>query len=228
MKHPIPELALGLLLPLLRSVTVRELSPSMGDELARELVNDAWRRYRDLEDQIPDEKTVGAGVMVHLSAFTVGIFQALQAHGLSEPEARARTAGVTWAVYKRICALPWAFTSPGARSPLGRVKRAMDLFMLFPYGSPGYEMAYVETGSEVVGFDVHRCPAAEFFAAQSLSALCKEAFCDLDYPLANMWGVELERCHTLSTGAKCCDFRFRSRREGSGQTGCIGPLESET
>ena len=94
---------------------------------------------------------------------------------------------------------------------LGRVKRALDLFMVFPYAAPGYDMAYVDEGPGVVGFDVWRCPAAELFEAHGLSALCKEAFCDLDYPLADMWGVELERTHTLSTGGPCCNFRFRDK-----------------
>jgi ubiquinone biosynthesis protein len=93
--------------------------------------------------------------------------------------------------------------------PLRRVRLAMGWFRRFPYAAPGYRMVDVDCGEGEYGFDVLRCPAAEYFAAQGMSELCGEAFCDLDFPLAEEWGVELRRPETLARGGTRCDFRFR-------------------
>jgi len=84
----------------------------------------------------------------------------------------------------------------------------MDLFMRFPYNKPGYAIEYVVAGDEVVAFDVYRCPVAEYFVREGLSDLCAVCFCDLDFKLAQEWGLKLHRLHTLSRGGDRCDFRF--------------------
>lgn len=100
-----------------------------------------------------------------------------------------------------------------ARTPIHRVRSAMNAYMRFPYASPGYEMEYVSAEGECVAFDVRRCPAADFFRRQGLSDLCVAAFCNLDYLLAEGWSVTLERSQTLAEGASHCDFRFRAVSE---------------
>ncbi|MFQ5596376.1 MAG: L-2-amino-thiazoline-4-carboxylic acid hydrolase [Anaerolineae bacterium] len=100
----------------------------------------------------------------------------------------------------------------------------MDWFVRFPYTAPGYQMQYVEAEKNTVAFDVgwcptYRCPAADYFARQGLSELCVSAFCDLDPPLADQWGVTLERSQTLAGGATHCNFRFRPRQEKNGVEG---------
>ena len=95
----------------------------------------------------------------------------------------------------------------------------MNFWMkVFPYRKPGYEMDYVDAGEDVVGFDVRRCPPAAYFALHDRSELCTAAFCDLDYPLADRWGLVLDRPHTIARGADHCDFRYR-RRQPVGSTG---------
>ena len=183
---------------------------------SRALIDAAWRNYDVLHESIPDEPTVGASVMVHLAAMTVAFYGAMRATGMSDEAARDRSARLNWGVYERLTKPTWSLTALLAKEPIDRVKRAMDLFMRFPYASPGYEMAYVVVEEGTVGFDVRRCPASEFFAALGLQSLCKAAFCDLDYPLAENWGVTLTRTKTLSCGKDHCDFRFAARdRDGS-------------
>jgi len=71
-------------------------------------------------------------------------------------------------------------------------------------------MLYLQTDKNIVAFNVYRCPVAEFFISHGLSELCVSAFCDLDYPLADIWDVTLDRPQTIAGGNKYCDFCFRS------------------
>lgn len=63
------------------------------------------------------------------------------------------------------------------------------------------------------GLDMLRCPVAEYLAAHGASDLAVASWCNLDFPLARMWGGELERHGTLAGGAEHCDFRFRARSD---------------
>jgi len=72
-------------------------------------------------------------------------------------------------------------------------------------------MKYVKTEEGSVAFDVYRCPVSEYFAGKGLSELCVNAFCNLDYPLADKWGVELIRPLTLAAGAAYCNFKYRPK-----------------
>jgi hypothetical protein len=47
---------------------------------------------------------------------------------------------------------------------------------------------------------------------QLASDLCIETWCNLDFPLAEMWGGRLERTQTLAAGCEHCDFRFKAVR----------------
>ena len=55
-----------------------------------------------------------------------------------------------------------------------------------------------------------RCPVAEYLAAHDASDRTVATWCNLDFPLARMWGGELERHSTLAGGANRCDLRFRA------------------
>ncbi|NOZ72936.1 MAG: L-2-amino-thiazoline-4-carboxylic acid hydrolase, partial [Chloroflexi bacterium] len=141
------------------------------------------------------------------------VYRALRDVGLQEEDARALTAQITWSIYEKLSMPSWRLTRLFAKQPLKRVKLVMDWLMRFPYAPPGYDMRYVATDENVVAIDVYRCPAAEYFGALELSELCVSSWCNLDYPLAEKWGVILERSQTLATGAPYCDFRFRRNDE---------------
>jgi ubiquinone biosynthesis protein len=75
-------------------------------------------------------------------------------------------------------------------------------------------MEDVAACAEVVAFDVHRCPVADYFRREGRAPLCVPTFCDLDFPLARVWGAVLERTGTLAGGAPRCDFRWRPSPQG--------------
>ncbi len=57
------------------------------------------------------------------------------------------------------------------------------------------------------------CPAADYFTSQGLPEQCVSAWCSLDYPLADRWGVELARGQTLAGGGTHCNFRFHKSQK---------------
>ena len=208
---------IGIRLLLARAVRA-EVETHLGDEAqAKLLLRRVVRHYDALVDGLAREPTLGARIMARLSAVTVAMYRSLRDQGMGHEESRDCTSRINWRVYDKLTLIPWSLTRLLAKDRLRRVRKAMDIFMRFPYAPPGYDMSYVDAGDECVGFDVRRCPAAELFERAGLSDLCKSAFCDLDYPLAQNWGVALERSQTLSTGATYCDFRFRRAVGDSGQ-----------
>lgn len=146
--------------------------------------------------------------MVHLAALTAGFYRALVARGVLEGEARRLTAGVTWLVYEKLAAVPWTLSVIAAQSQAARLERTMRLVRGFPFQAPSYQRVDLTAGSDVVAFDVLRCPVADYLRAQGLSQLCVDAWCNLDGPLASKWGARLERTGTLAQGAPRCDFRW--------------------
>jgi ubiquinone biosynthesis protein len=87
----------------------------------------------------------------------------------------------------------------------------------------------------VVAFDVLRCPVAEFFRREGQPELCVRTFCQLDLPLARVWGGTLERSSTIAAGADRCDFRWRvslqaptrNARQRVRETAASGPARTD-
>lgn len=184
-------------------------------------------QYRSLRPS-PTEPTLGAEVMVNLSALTMALYRELLGEGLTRADAREVTARSTWIVYRRLAQAGAGAPRLITRSPLRRVRLTMLGFIhLFPYRRPGYEIEIRPDAGRSFSFDVARCPAADFFRAAGEAELCGRAWCDLDFPLATMWGVELSRPMTLAKGDTRCDFTFSEPEEsplqvtGSFSAGCV-------
>lgn len=200
-----------LLEPLLAPAARRALGDERTAEEVAAILDDAFADYERQQPGLHEERQVGTRMMVHFAAVTVGVYRALLKRGESDVEARRLTADMTWRVYEKMAAVPWALARATEVTPLGRLTKATRLFRTFPFGPPGYEMVDVPGEAGVVAFDVRRCPVAEYFRAQGLAELCVEAWCNLDFPLAEEWGARLERMETLAEGATRCDFRWRIR-----------------
>lgn len=202
---------------LVRPLLTRPARLALGDRFdaqeIRSILGDAFGDYERHRPTLPREKQAGPRWMVHLAALTAGLYRALLERGLAPGEARRRIARATWLVYERMAAVPWVLARIAGRNPYHRLKRATDLFRLFPFRAPGYDMVDVPSEHDVVAFDVRRCPVAEYLRAQGMSELCADAWCGLDVPLAHKWGARLERSGTLAQGAERCDFRWRVHRE---------------
>lgn len=195
--------------PLLAPAVRRGLRSRFSSPEIHGVLDEAFKNYEQQRPRLPKKKELGARLMVHFAALTAGFYRALLARRVPDEEARRLTAEVTWHVYDKMAAVPWALARATKRRPHDRLRRATELFRRFPFRAPSYDMVDVDAAADVVAFDVRRCPVAEYFQAQGLSQVCVDAWCNLDVPLAKKWGARLERAGTLAQGANHCDFRWR-------------------
>ncbi len=189
------------------------LVAQLGEEEADRVLDEAISAYRRERGALPHEPSVGGQLMVRLAALTSALYQALVARSVEPKEARRITATVTEVVYRRATEAPGRLARLLRRDPERRLRLAVSAMLWFPFGAPSYRMEHLDAGDDVVAFDVHRCPTADYFRDRDLGELCVESWCNLDYALAERWGARLERPMTLAVGGPCCDFRWHVVRE---------------
>jgi hypothetical protein len=203
------------------SIAIRYVIASEKLQLdARAISQDGWKRYREHSRTLPHEVTVGGRVMVRLAALTRALYEAFRATGVARPTARQIVSRVNWVIFRPVATVPWFLTRCFSNDRLVRTRRVMQMFMRFPYASPGYVMGFVDRGDGGVACDVQRCAPADYFKHHDLAELCTESFCDLDYPLADIWKVRLIRPKTIAKGCDLCNFCFHKRTARAEQDAC--------
>ncbi len=180
------------------------------DREADEILASTWARYAAHASEVPSQPSLGARWMVHLSALTIAMYEALLAAGQSAAGATEIVYDMAWLVYTQMGAVPWAMAGAFNRDDHDKLRFSTALFRQFPFDSPAYLWQDVEAETSVVAFNCLKCPVAEHFIAHNLSDLCVNTWCKLDYPLARQWGAELQRTGTIACGAKVCDFRWQT------------------
>jgi ubiquinone biosynthesis protein len=148
-----------------------------------------------------------------LACLTLSMLQALTAEGIERDYAIELIGDACWKIYAQWAQIPRAVTRLLTRDPAKRMRISVEMFLRYPFNRPGYRYADVPEPAGR-GLDMLRCPVAEYLAAHEASDLTLATWCNLDFPLARMWGGELERHGTLAGGAQRCDFRFRAGRQG--------------
>jgi predicted unusual protein kinase regulating ubiquinone biosynthesis (AarF/ABC1/UbiB family) len=186
------------------------LSEYHDEKGVQDILDEAWKRYEDIEPDIPILSQPGPTINLHLAGATLAMYEALRSAGHSHAEALPIFRGISWAIYDKMGDLPLMTASAITSDPHKRMKLATRMFRRFPFSSPGYQMVDVPSGENVVGFDVLKCPVAEFFISHGKQDLCYATWCALDFPLAEKWGGELERTTTIAEGASRCDFRWKT------------------
>lgn len=174
-------------------------------------VNEAiWRMYKKGCRNLEKQETIGASIMVRLAFLTHILYKVLCINGFNKNESINLTAQITWMIYKKLTTPFWKVTGILTRRPISRVRILMKFHIkCFPYRGPGYEMEIMPSPKNEFRFNVYKCPVAEYFKKRNLSKLCLESWCDLDYKLADLWGVKLERTKTLAAGDDLCNFVFK-------------------
>lgn len=178
------------------------------------LLKHAWTLYdKDVAD-LPSEPTIGSRMNVRLACFTMAFFNALIAIGTDRPYAVELVSDAVWRVYRiwSVIALALTRLRPGKRTALAFAVSKPNasgpaVSLTFPFNAPGYRIEPIPTGSGTA-FNVVRCPVADYFRKQDAVDLCTSAWCNLDYPLAELTGEKLVRTMTLVKGDRCCDFRL--------------------
>ncbi len=175
-----------------------------------DILASTWARYADLAPSVPSQETIGARFMVHLSALTIAMYEALLAAGQSATGATTLIYDMGWLVYTKMAEVPWAAAGAFSHDGYEKLRFATTAFRTFPFDSPSYKWKDIDAGPEAVAFHCLKCPAAEYFRSQNKSELCVNTWCKLDYPLARQWGSELKRTGTIASGATVCDFRWQT------------------
>jgi ubiquinone biosynthesis protein len=172
------------------------------------LLDEGWRRYAEIESDIPVLDQIGPTFILHLAGAVRAMNQALVAAGHGPEEAQALLYEIGWLVYTRMGEGPFLLASAFTDDPRKKMEVATRLFRGFPFGPPAYQWRDVEADENVVAFDCLQCPVAAYFKRHGEGELCYATFCQLDFPLAEQWGGRLERTGTLAVGAPVCDFRW--------------------
>jgi ubiquinone biosynthesis protein len=178
-----------------------------GNDIDR-LVDAAWAHFARLGRQLPTEPTVGSRQNVALACLTLSMLEALLAEGIERDYAIELTGDTCWKVYRQWGQIPRGVTRLISRDPVKRMRISVEMFLHFPFNRPGYRYRDVPE-PRGRGLDMLRCPVADYLTSNGAGDLCVATWCNLDYPLARMWGGALERHETLAAGAERCDFRFR-------------------
>jgi len=172
------------------------------------LLGAAWANFDRLTPELPGEPTHGSRQNVVLACLTLSMLKALTADGVEREYAIELIGDTCWKVYAQWGQIPRVVTRLRTRDPAKRMAMSVAMFLRYPFNWPGYRYAEV-LEPRGRGLDMLRCPVAEYLAAHEASDLTVATWCNLDFPLARMWGGQLERHGTLASGADRCDFRFR-------------------
>lgn len=175
----------------------------------RVVVKDTWDRYSRLSGEIPRVANLGGRMNLHLACLTLCAFQSLLKMDVDRTEAINIVSDATWKAYQRWGAMAFIVSSILTRDKVRRIQFATKVFQMFPFSSPAYKIERIIRYNGV-DLNVRRCVVAEYFVSHDASDLCSSSWCDLDFPLAKLWGGRLERTQTLVKGNDLCDFRFRA------------------
>jgi len=105
--------------------------------------------------------------------------------------------------------VPWLLEAVQGGGRTARLRGAIDLFLTFPFSGPDYQWHDTKGEAGVVGFDMVRCPVADYFRAEGRADLCVQTWCNHDFALAKQWGgATLERTTTIAGGSDRYDFRW--------------------
>ncbi len=173
------------------------------------LLDAAWAHFARLAPRLPSEPTLGSRQSVTLACLTFSMLNALIAEGVERVYAIELIGDVCWKLYAQWGQVPHLLARLSTSNPARRIRISIGIFMRYPYNPPGWRYDDV---AEPRGrrLDILRCPVADYLISNGAGDLCVGSWCNLDYPLARMWGGELERYGTIAGGADRCDCRYRA------------------
>lgn len=177
------------------------------------LLDQSWRKFDEIEPDVSRESTIGSRMNVRLAALSLAMLHSLIASGIERKYAIELVGDSCWKIYQYWGRLGRFLGRLSRRNPIKdhakRVGKDGSWPMSFPFNPPGYRARYAATPGGL-GFNVLRCPVAEYFREHGSEDLAVGTWCMLDYPLAEMIDLRLVRTQTLANGDPQCDFRWFS------------------
>lgn len=164
--------------------------------------------YSRLVSEVPHQPNLGSRLTVRLAAVLLAaLLQAMLEEGVGREYAIELIGDVAWRIYRRWGQAASMLVAALSRDPMRRMSMAVDLFLRFPFGKPGYEREDIPD-PRARRFNYTTCPTAAYLVPRGAADLMLSAGCNLDYALAELWGGRLERDGTIAEGCGRCAFRF--------------------
>lgn len=116
----------------------KALRPIYSDHEVDDLLDSTWARYAELAPSLPYQETLGARFMVHLSALTIALYEALLARGQSAEGATTLIYDMAWLVYTKMGEVPWTMAGAMSNESVKKLRFATRAFRTFPFDSPRY------------------------------------------------------------------------------------------
>lgn len=180
------------------------------------LLDQSWANFGELAPDVSREPTFGSRMNMRLAALTLVMLRSLTNDGIERKYAIELIGDTCWKVYQYWGRVGRFMGRLSRRDPIKdharRIGRDGSWPMSFPFNPPGYRARYVATQGGL-GFNVIRCPVAEYFHTHSSEDLAVGTWCMLDHPLAEMIGMKLVRTQTLAASDQQCDFRWFAAAE---------------
>lgn len=173
----------------------------------KNLIKDAWRIFEKAAPSLSKQPTLGTRLNIRLACLTLACFQALLQSGVERRYAIEIVSDLTWRFYAKWGMLGRLLRGRGITTHLGPLKPGDTVPLLFPFNPPGYIAKWVPL-EDGVGYDVVRCPVAEYFRKNNAADLCVSSWCNLDFPLGELLRQRLTREKTLVLGDDRCTFRW--------------------
>lgn len=173
-----------------------------------------FKYFLSMSKELPKSSTLGSSLMIRFAAMVISIYKSIRKLGFIHQSSKNLTSKIAWIIYNDLTMLSWKLTRIISKDRMKRVAFLMKSYInIFPYKNPGYHMKILKTDPSQFKFNVYKCPPLELFRKFNLSDLCSISFCDLDYPLADNWRVNLNRTKTLVHENKLCNFEYNQKLE---------------
>ena len=188
-----------------RRAAQRQLGHALPADAAAQLMAQARQNYPALSATRPRHGFALNRLMAIMQGHAA-LYPRLRAHGLSTTEAGEIIEAINWQIFGPSTRLAFALSRLRSGRRLRRVRWIIDLLFRLVFTAPFRRQ--MQAGGEGLWFDVQACPLADYFRARNLPELAHHAACQLDYRMAQVWGVQLQRQKTIAREAPLCDFRF--------------------
>ncbi len=177
--------------------------PGREDEVWRSIR--VWRK--ELEPGHPHH-TASVNLMMRHMEWGYALYRSLQHHGMDQGEAGSLVEVMMSEVYRPVPATLFRLSRLRSRDHATRVTWLLRRVVSRHVFSAPFVHRHLET-DEGVAWDVTCCPFADYFHEHGVPELTPHAACNLDHRAAEVFGVELVRTQTITSGDEYCDFRWK-------------------
>ena len=187
--------------------THQVLSRDLNAEQIRELWSETRKKQSELQRDRPNY-SVGLNLLMRYFEWDCAFYSAARAQGFPTQDVGKWIQDIQWQIIGPGMRFSYALSRLRSKTQHVRVRWILDLMFTFLFTKPFQRAAVPPLKESDIAFDVTVCPIAQYFQDRGVPELTRYAACDLDYRMAQIWQVQLDRDQTLATGGNRCDFRF--------------------